>query len=259
MGLDVYLYKYQNFEDTQKREAEYSEKTEVLWQKSYDLTTEVEKEIIRKKSQSIAESLSLDEWGSDITLKEKIEMDSKIHPEHYFKIGYFRSSYNGSGINRVLSNLGIMDLHDIFNAGESYEFQPNWKLSLNNVNKALSQLKNRGQYRCLSVSKNIFSKDVPNCNSEEEAIKIFMEENKKEDNSFDDYSNAKGKFFLKEPLKVFALIPGDENILGKVGCTYVIFEDENKYYIEALEIVKETIEYVLSQTDINKYYLHWSG
>lgn len=258
MGLDIYLYKYSNFEDTQKREKEYSDRTKALWTKSYDATPETEREEIREKSKEIASELMLDEWGTDIILKEKIKMDSKIHPEHYFKIGYFRSSYNGSGINRILSNLGIMNLHDIFNSGDSYEFQPDWEKSLKNTKKALSQLKYRGEYRCLSISKSIFSRGNSNCNSEGEAIKLFMEENKRK-NSFGNYSNGIGHFYKEEPLKVFALIPGNNNILGKTDCTYVIFEGENKFYIEALEIIKETIEYVLSQTDRNKYYLHWSG
>jgi hypothetical protein len=31
MGLDVYLYRYENFEDSRKRELEYSKKSEDNW------------------------------------------------------------------------------------------------------------------------------------------------------------------------------------------------------------------------------------
>ena len=38
-----------------------------------------------------------------------------------------------------------------------------------------------------------------------------------------------------------------------------IVEGDNDWYINALEIVKETIEYVLGKDNIDQYYLHWSG
>lgn len=47
---------------------------------------------------------------------------SKRHPENYFKIGYFRSSYNEGGINNVLDLLDLPDLYDIFEVEDSHEY-----------------------------------------------------------------------------------------------------------------------------------------
>lgn len=256
MGLDIYLYKYENFEDTQKREQQYEKKSESLWTKDYNATPESEKVEIRQKAKQLAAKLGLDEDGQD-SQKTKIEFDSKTNPEHYFKIGYFRSSYNDGGMNRVLENLGIDGLYEIFEPKDRYEFQPNWAMALPKVSRAIRQLESRPNLRCFDVSENIFgTHSLPQ--SEKEAIDIYMEQ-KKRTNSFGSYSNRDGQFFMDEPLKVFALINGETNVLGKRKCVYVVTDGENTFYLEALKIVKETIEYVLSQPDKEKYYLHWSS
>jgi len=53
---------------------------------------------------------------------------------------------------------------------------------------------------------------------------------------------------------------GAELGLGEWG-EYPEEKKENglSWYVHALEIVKETIEYVMKQPDQNLYYLHWSG
>lgn len=260
MGLDIYLYKYENFEDTQTRENTYSEKSELLWTKKYDETPEYEKQEIREKSKAIAEELMLDEWGEDKTAKQKIEINSSLYPEHYFKIGYFRSSYNDGGINRILDNLGVMGLYEIFIPNDEYCFQPDWNECLKRVEKALRQLNKKGNYRCFDVTENMFGQ--PNLpQSEKEAIQIVIDELTHKESQFTAYSNNKGIFYLKEPLPVIALIQGENNMFGKKKCTYVVTKDEenNSWYRQALEIVKETIEYVLAQPDKEKYYLHWSS
>ncbi len=41
---------------------------------------------------------------------------------------------------------------------------------------------------------------------------------------------------------------------------FVVYEvDDLDWYLQALDIVVETCDYVLAQPDINKYVLHWSG
>lgn len=260
MGLDVYLYRYENFEDTQKREKEYSDRTEGLWIKSYDLTSNEEKEEIRVKEQAIADELQLDKYGTDKTKAEKIEINSILYPEHYFKIGYFRSSYNDGGINHVLRNFGIMDLNDIFDNPNGYTFKPNWEAALKNAKHALKELRKKGNYSVMDISENIFGASENAPTSEKEALDLFIAEVSRKDNSgMEAYSNKEGHFYT-QGLKVLGLISGTNEMLRrKTQCTYVIYEGKNKWYIEALEIVVETIEYVLSKTDTELYYLHWSG
>lgn len=259
MGLDVYLYKYENKPKTDRLESEYETVSESNWNENGGCSnlSDEQKEAVRQKNKSLAESLGLDEYGDDKINKVCIKMDSTIDKDHIFKIGYFRSSYNDGGINRVLENLGVPTLYDIFEAGDEYCFQPDWERALERCCQAIAELEGKGNYACFKSAPNMFS--PPECESEQRALEIFVEE-VKNNGSFEQYSNLKGAFYQRKPLKVLALIPGTDSMLGRtMPCTYVVIEGENAWYLTALKIVKETIEYVLSQSDINKYYLHWSS
>lgn len=262
MGLDIYLYRYENLQKTEKLENKYEKISEKNWNDAgeYDKLTDKQKEDVRALNEKEAIALGLDKSGTDKENKQKIEIDSAIDPKHYFKIGYFRSSYNDGGINTILRNLGVPDLYDIFEPEDRYCFQPDWDSALEKCNESIEALEKKGNYRCFDVSQNLFKSTDELCKSEQEALQIFEKELSRETCSFGAYSNNKGEFFVKEPLKVLALISGTNNILRKdTPCTYVICEGENQWYVNALKIVKETIEYVLSQKDKQKYYLHWSG
>lgn len=257
MGLDIYLYQYKNYADTNEREQKADEYSTKLWNEAgeYDKITQEQKDEIREKSKEYALSLGLDEWGSDETGKTHIEEDSTIDPEHMFKVGYFRSSYNDGGIERVLGNLGIPSLYDIFEAKDEYKFQPDWGLALEKVNESIEMLKNAPEFKALKVTGNIFTKSE--ISSEREALEVFLKNNETQTES--NYSNKDGEFFMNEPLEVLAMIPGKTKILKEHDCTYVIVKHTYEWYITALEIVKETINYVLSQENKEQYYLHWSG
>lgn len=261
MGLDVYLYKYENYEHSACREKQYEAKEEELWASGggYNSMTDTAKEETRAKLKSIAESLGLNSWGSDETTRERVEQDSKTDPKHYFKMGYFRSSYNEGGINRVLRNLGVPDLFDIFQPNEQYCFQPNWEDALIKCNEAINVLTAKGNYRCFKVHENLLGTKKSLPYDEKAALEIFNKELQSE-SCFEAYSNGDGDFYPKDPIKVFALIPGRFEFLGAIQpCLYVVAEGENGWYLNALKIVKETIDYVLAQADKEKYYLHWSS
>jgi hypothetical protein len=256
MGLDIYLYKYNNKPETDRLEKEYETISNKNWDDAGDyksLSQEKKDEVCAKNSE-LAKSLGLCNYGIDENNKIKIEFNSAIDKDHYFKVGYLRSSYNESGINRILRNLNVPDLYDIFNPNDEYCFQPNWRASLEKCNQAISILESKGNYRCFQVSANIFRQ--PDCASEKEAIDVFMKEVA---SGGGDYSNINGQFYLSTPLKVFAIVQGTSKIFQSQPCTYFITEGENAWYLKALKIVKETIEYVLSQPDIEKYFLHWSS
>lgn len=212
--------------------------------------------------------------GLDVYLThrgESIELDSKLYPEHMFKIGYFRSSYNSGGINHVLENMGLPTLYDMFpHKDDAYLFTPKWKESLKLVNKALVAFNHasngfNGKYDCIDIAAtNLFTGPaaVKDINT---ALKIFKNEVETNKSGFTNYSNRQGHFF-SEPVVARGFVPG-VNVLGQ-PCVYVITErskndkgeDDNlKWYRESLEIVRETIEYVLAQKDPQEYSLSWSG
>ena len=258
MGLDIYLKRYENFEATRAAETEYNSLTDEIWNNcgEYDDLSEDQKESLRAQDEENAKRLGLDRWGSDETNVESIEMPHPNYPDHYFKIGYFRSSYNNSGIERILKNMGVPTLHEIFSVEkEDYYIQPNWDEALINVNSAIEKLKLEPAYRIRDVGANIFSE--PEVNSPEDAMAILKKRLK--EGSDNNYSCSDGEFMFSEPDKVIAFIPGFSHVFRKTPCVYVVTESDNTWYIEALEIVKSTIEYVLSKDKREQYYLHWSG
>lgn len=260
MGLDIYLYQYLDKNMTDVREKDYEIYSENLWKESgeYDTLSDEKKDEIREKCKQYAESLGLDEWGSDKVNKKSIEIDSEKYPDHYFKIGYFRSSYNNGGINRILQNLGLGNLYDIFPHSEGdYAFKPDWEESLKTVNDIIEKFKSKGAYRVEAISGNWFKDNE--INSEQEALNAFLSEQEKSRSGDFNYSNAVGHFYSSEPLKVLAIIHGRQTVFGTRDCSYVITESDNTWYLNALEIVKNTIEWVLSQENKDQYYLHWSG
>ena len=261
MGLDVYLYRYENKAATDEKENQYETVSNENWAAvgDYKTLTQEQKNSVNAKNLEASKSLGLGEWGTDETDKKKIEIDSTIQPDHYFKIGYFRSSYNGGGINRVLENLGVPNLYEIFEPDEQYCFQPDWEKALQRTGEAINLLSQKGNFNCFSIDENIFgSQQLPT--SEKEAMEILEKEITQNKSTFEGgYSNNKGHFYLNEPVQVVALIPGINTILKPRSCTYVIIKGENEWYVNALKIVKETCEWVLAQVDKEKYWLHWSS
>jgi hypothetical protein len=262
MGLDIYLYRYDNFEKTRQLEENYNSFSEKLWNDAgeYDNLTKEQKDEISNKVKEYALSLGLDEWGSPINGMEQIEENHPDYPDHYFKLGYFRSSYNSGGIERILRNLGLPTMDDIFkHKGEDYHFQPNWEESLVRCEEVIEEFKKKGAYRVNHVSSNMFKQ--PDVHSEKEALDIFMEElsKKKQGDEGYNYSNSNGEFSFHEPQKVLAMIPGTYKIFNEQPCVYVVTESDNSWYIQALEIIRDTIKYVLSKENKEQYYLHWSG
>jgi len=277
MGLDVFLYRYEDFEDTRKREAEYESLSDAVWkkiggEKEYKDLTEQEIEEARAACKEIARSLNLEDGGSDSNRTRSIEMPSSVNPEHLFKVGYFRSSYNESGINRVLDDLiGQKNALDyIFNNEERvYYSQPDWEQSRNRALEVLQRLREakesgKTDYEVICVRPNLFGTrhdEMPT--DSRTALTAFLAEFEKQKemvSSFYAYSNLLGDFFIK-PMTILAAMPGTEELFCREKVTYLIVESPNRaeWYEQALEIVIETIDWVTAQPDREKYYLAWSA
>ena len=265
MGLDIHLYKYENFSDTRKRETEYEEYSNALWEadnEDYENIPENRKEEIRALTNAKADELGLDEYGSDENEAERTESDHPKYPDHYFKIGYFRSSYNSTGINRVLKNIGLPTLYEVFDVGDQHEYyiQPEWLASLERAESLIKQFSKTGKFQIHQISQNMFMDEDALPKNEEEVHKLFMDEYERDTKSDFNYSSAKGEFFIHNPLEILAIIPG-KTLFNKNGMYIVTkLEDESHdWYLQALEIVRDTCKWVLEQPDKEKYYLHWSG
>lgn len=193
--------------------------------------------------------------AEEIPGEEQIEIDSALYPDHYFKIGYFRSSYNEAGFNRTMAQYGLPDMSDLFGNDKEYIFAPNWQESLSRIELALKGATEAGgtvaKYRVICMD----GMDV--IRSEEEALRAFMEE-EKGNHAFKAYSNRKGTFFL-DGLECVGFMRGEH---FRAPCCWVIVKNdpENwKHYTRSLEIMAETVRYVLSQPNPDDFYFHWSG
>ena len=284
MGLDVYLNYCENWEEYQMKQELYSDKTTRIWEeiqkgRTWETLTQDEKDSANSQCKEYAASLGLGEWGGDNSCSA-IEINSKKYPKHYFKVGYFRSSYNDGGINRVLSNnLGEnSDLYYIFNVTDNYEyyFTPDWKLAFDRVREVRRRLKERiketGGAYCFSVW---HYKDHENVvSSGAEAIQRYIQNKPKEksknkpkekskNKDFYSYSNIDGYFSMDKPIEVYAIIQGksEYKFTGEQQETYVVAKDKTKlkFYVQALDIIEETINYVLAQPNSQNYRLSWSA
>jgi hypothetical protein len=77
------------------------------------------------------------------------------------------------------------------------------------------------------------------------------------------YSSSRGEFYFGKPLEIVGVISGVKKrffVEEHLPCQYLIYKDDSlDWYLQAVEIMIATVEYVLAQADSEKYYLHWSG
>ena len=258
MGLDISLYKCADLAKANKAEKAYETESDKIWSKypEYGLCTLQQRAEARKEIEKAAIKLGLDKYGCSKD-KKQIEIDSKSFPQHMFKIGYFRSSYNDGGINSVLGRLGIPSLADIFSYNETYPFIPDWQDSKSRCEKAIKGLEKiisseKGKYTVSTIDNYGSSAKSP-----ADALEVFLGQRNAK-HSFSSYACKEGTFFHKGTT-VFAVIPGER-------CIYLIESSKDTsgescytWYLIALNIVLETIQYVLNQPDKENYYLSWSG
>jgi len=252
MGLDVYLGRCDNVERARKLEAEYWAEYDAIWDEypEYKQMTPAQIDAARTRCKALAATLELNEDG-EYPGREEVRLDSEKYPDHLFKIGYWRSSYNQAGLNNYLHRLGLPTLW-VLNPKDEYEFTPDWEQALSDAQSLLASLKEvvgspTGAYNVITVHNFSVIKEVA---SDAQALEVFKEELGRNP-EWQSYSNSNGYFYL-DGIDVRAIIPGKEDV-------YVVYKGDDSWYVEALEIVVETIEYVLAQPDPETYHLVWSS
>lgn len=282
MGLDVYLYHCADLPAVNALKKQYEAETEGFWLKhcgddaTWNALTKDEQDrryaIYKAENERVAALFGLNADGEHPS-NTKIEEDSAKYPDHYFKVGYFRSSYNDGGINNVLRRYGLPDLNHVMGAGEEYEFTPDWLASRARAVELLAQLRAapHADIDILKVGPNPFSDPGKLPKNTADVRRVVMEvlDAHKDRESSDDggFGNGHGEWWLGKPLKVLGLVPGFQDSFTKtlyghaMPCTYVVYrkDDGNEWYERALEIVIETCDFVLAKPDPANYYMHWSS
>jgi hypothetical protein len=262
MGLDVYLKHSIDRAGELAKQAAAEEFSNAAWEKAgaYESLSDAQKETVRAAVKAYNDANDLDEYGSSNKI-ETIEIDSRIHPDNMFKIGYLRSSYNSGGINSVLKRIGCPDLYDIFEPGDDYYVTVNWLQAQARAQVALDRLR---EYMGTEMA----AYDVIEVNgydavgSKEEALALLKKELEGGRGFKGGYSNRAGDWFL-EGMEIVGAVPGKPSFMGNP--TYYLFtkskEDGGnfKWYLDALEVTKEMIDYVLAQPDPDNYFLSWSA
>jgi hypothetical protein len=274
MGLDVYLYWEKSRELIDKHENKVEQIENEAWKsvtgdREYDSLSESERDAGYAAQKQALSDAGLD---SDVPkgLQRKIEISSTKYPDHLFKIGYFRSSYNDGGINSVLGTAIGISLYDIFGVDNKsgYIITPEWEEAKENTVSAISKYKLFLEGSEGFVTDRVQSPVKP-LNDESEVMAAFIKQyhewnRSKDKRHFSDYSNASGTFTLKGEYKIYAVF----NVPAKFGMgvdTILVtkrpadWTPESDWYYTALQIVLETIEWVLSQPDKEQYVLHWSS
>ena len=279
MGLDIYVRKCADLDAAKAAEQAAEAEVNALWEAvgSYDAATETQKQEIREKTKTIhAAHGCTGKYDRHATVEELEDMPSKVDPTHMFNLGYFRSSYNEGGIERVMRNLGLPTLHDIFGVtGDEYEIRPDWNAALTRVSQAIDGYadflaSDAGRFRVTNI-RPMFDRGVK---TEKEALNKFLEQMRKNGDrpEWSNFSNADGEFWMKG-IKVHAVItktyerPRHGDVIGALiggPSVFVVYEQEREdgkedWYLTALRIVRESIEFVLAQPDKQHFYLVWSG
>jgi hypothetical protein len=272
MGLDVTLYRSPKAtrQEELDKEEEAEKRTEAVYEeyaqgRSYEELSEEDFDKIGDGRKAIYKEMGLDEYGCS-KVRKSIELHSKKYPNHMFKIGYLRSSYNSSGINHILRNLGMNDLYYIFGIDENnYYYDIDWEQSLIRVKEVIEQLSahinsDLNKYRVESFSTFAPTEEFKN---DAEILKYFVEELKSHEDGFTSYSNSVGTFMLKG-INVKSVIFVKESGAFTDTAIKLVVENEDgrdnlKWYLESLEITQEMIEYVLSQDNPDDYILGWSA
>lgn len=255
MGLDVYLYHCTDFPTELEKEDKARAFTNAAWEEAgeYSQLTDMQKAIVRARNVEFRRSLGLDEDGSS-PLITMVGLDSSTWPNHMFKVGYFCSSYNSGGINSVLHRAGIPDLYYIFSVNHECRVSPDWNDALNKVNIVIDKYRENflNPYDVVTVGR--WGNEVED---ERSAMEVFIN-NTRARSSFRSFSSSDGDFYL-DGIKLFAAIK------NKNGSTHLIVDAERSenieddWYYQSLMIVKETIERVLAEPNLEHYQLRWSA
>jgi hypothetical protein len=291
MGLDVYLRYFPNGEADALREEAYDCEWDKLqggiWARYAgsennkmpdDRRSEYEVEIDAARERLLVQhGMSVGKYGEgQVPGKMEVDEPSAIHPEHLFKIGYWRSAYNDSGVNHILREFIGKSLYDLLGDKsknvESGTLFPNWVDMRERAGKLLADFRlwaeKHGGVQVERIGVNMFNSNyIRGAREALEAYDRVMESNdpapflKGENRDFD----CKDGRFYPGGHEVLALIPGvrEDHFIKDVHLiptVYVISKGHGYgWYVEALEIVVETCNWVLSKPDPEHYGQVWSG
>jgi hypothetical protein len=229
MGLDVYLCRFSEL-DTAKI-ALYSQKCNQLTLNSsqYNNPTSplVQKEVAELSERYLQLSLEIG-LPSDIDKQiqqneQQVELPSVKYPQEY-RIGYWGSGYGGGGIDTILKTTIGSGLYDAFPEakGKGTYLKPDWDRSLQILQDMLSKFQSKGF----------------------------------EDQNFLYVTGFSIELGLNFVSTLTPSSPEKQALLTELEDCFTPQSQFNDY-VKELEVMIETVEYVLVQSDREQYVLCW--
>lgn len=264
MGLDIYLYKRvlprEKIDADQAELDKFSDKTWHFNGRKYEDLTQGEKDYASASVDAIAKCMGYESSYSTHPGDIRVQAPPSKWPEHICKLDYLRSSYNRSGLNSCLERLGVPTLYEIFAAkDDASSVDVDWNASKQRAEDALVQY--RAVADGLDIEEVRHGLFEPSKFNEGELLELARKELlEKPDDGFGAWENKHGTF-IPEGMKLVAFMEGKPGFLGS-GIYLVTKRDltpETDWTAQALEIVIEMCDWVLSQPNSQSHYFHWSG
>jgi len=275
--LEISLIKFNDFAKTLLVEKKWDDSHSDIFEEIAKGREKLEDEDyaqLRRNVSVLSGAMGLSDKGEDYKNKEFIELESTVHPSHPFRVGTLFDTMDEFALSVVLGNMGIPTLHDIFSDQQEYvddgggiEYvRPDWPVCLDTVFDAVRMLKERmnsGEDLMVSTV-SLPASMVGVCpTGPSSAIEHYKKELQyaRAKGIDKNYHNSAGWYFTHKALSIRAAIPGTKTIDGaSVPVTYLVYNVNMEWYLNALLIVRETIEYVLSQPEgeHDKYWLRFN-
>jgi hypothetical protein len=210
---------------------------------------------------------------------KRLGMPSKKYPDLLFEIGYFRSSYNSFGINRLLNINFDTEIGKLFGFDEESEIEfkdgpkeddyiplceINWQCSLDNLKELYEKMSTAEMYyyninigSTLSFNEMISKTEYE---TKTEMNNLIKKERSgpyaDSDLSICGYTIMTKKLFNIMRLHVMELIKDRVYNFGLVAGLKV--DDDYRYYLKCIEVMMETCKYVLTEQNPKECYLYFS-
>lgn len=202
---------------------------------------------------------------------EAIEEPSSKYPKHMFRLGYFRSSYNDTGLNNVsflrYNKEGLYYIFGLNNLDiKDYYINVDWRKSRRRAIVLLNKFK-KDPLKMFNIS--FETVWPPQAKSVKDTLDYFCERYAEVlkaglgvEEAHGEFTCGFGHFYVGSPVELYAVCPVAHS--NRQGLLVITKSKQNEklefeWYIQALEIVIETINFVINSGEENKYVLGWSS
>jgi len=259
MGKTIKVIFFNDAKDTLSREYQYAKRAAEIKEKLSDASEDTVQDALDK----LAIECGVNIFGEDPKTKDYFELRSEINPDHEFKIGAWSLDDSSMGLDYVLNSYDIKNVFDSLNTSltkvdpELDGYKVDWKKALVNISKVLTEFRgklNKEDNEYFGMYPQPFitcMKDQGVSVSSINALALTASERTRFPKN---HSNEDGMFFSRKPKEVHAVING---IYGEQKCVYLIYYQNLTWYVQALEVIKETIDIIsrLSKDKQNKAHL----